>query len=312
MAYKNRICGIYKIQNILNDKVYIGSSIHIMNRWSRHRSDLEKNRSTSNKLQLSYNKNGKDNFKFSIIEECSIDELLEREQFYIDLFDSYNKGYNSVKFAGHTLGYSPTQETRDKIRKTMLERNPFKGRKHSEETKELLRIINTGKKLSEEHKKKISENSSRHNLGKKLSDETKKKLSDAHKGKKRSLESIEKGANKNRGSKRTEETKNKMSQSLKGRIFSNEHKKRISESRKGIKLSKEVCDKMSMSRKGRLSSKYNPTPVLQYDLNDNFIKEWLDLYELSQNGFHSSNVSRACKDFKRTAFGFKWKFKNNI
>lgn len=177
MAYKNRICGIYKIQNILNGKVYIGSSVHIMSRWSRHRSDLEKNRSTSIKLQLSYNKNGKDNFKFSIIEECSIDDLLIKEQFYIDLFDSYNKGYNSVKFAGHTLGFSPTQETRDKMRKTMLERNSFKGRKHSEETKELLRIINTGKKLSEEHKRKISENSSRHYLGKNLSKEHKENLS---------------------------------------------------------------------------------------------------------------------------------------
>lgn len=312
MAYKNRICGIYKIQNILNDKVYIGSSIHIMNRWSRHRSDLEKNRSTSNKLQLSYNKNGKDNFKFSIIEECSIDELLEREQFYIDLFDSYNKGYNSVKFAGHTLGFSPTKETRDKIRNTLLKMNHMKGKKHSDESRKRMSESHKGVKLSEEHKRKISENSSRHNLGKHLSDETKKKLSKSHKGKKLSQNVKDKISKSLTGKKHSEESKNKMSKSQKGRIFSDLHKKRISESRKGIKLSKEVCDKMSMSRKGRLSSKYNPTPVLQYDLNNNFIKEWLDLYELSQNGFHSSNISRACKDFKRTAFGFKWKFKNNI
>jgi len=158
MAYKNRICGIYKIQNILNDKVYIGSSIHIMNRWSRHRSDLEKNRSTSNKLQNSYNKNGKDNFKFSIIEECSIDDLLEREQLYIDLFDSYNKGYNSAPKAGNTLGYSPTQETRDKISKAMKgEKNPFYGKKHSEESLKKMSKSHSGVKLSEEHKKKIGD-----------------------------------------------------------------------------------------------------------------------------------------------------------
>lgn len=158
MAYKNRICGIYKIQNILNGKVYIGSSVHIMSRWSRHRSDLEKNRSTSIKLQLSYNKNGKDNFKFSIIEECSIDDLIIREQFYIDIFNSYENGYNSAPKAGNTLGYSPTKETRDKISQAMKgNKNPFYGKKHSEETKELLRIINTGKKLSEEHKKKIGD-----------------------------------------------------------------------------------------------------------------------------------------------------------
>lgn len=158
MAYKNRICGIYKIQNILNGKVYIGSSVHIMSRWSRHRTDLIKNKCCSIRLQNSYNKYGLENFKYSIIEECSIDELIIREQFYIDIFDSYENGYNSAPKAGNTLGYSPTQETRDKISKAMKgEKNPFYGKKHSEESLKKMSESHSGVKLSEEQKKKIGD-----------------------------------------------------------------------------------------------------------------------------------------------------------
>lgn len=52
----------------------------------------------------------------------------------------------------------------------------------SDETKLKLRNFNLGKKLSEETKRKISENSSRWNLGKKFSEESRKKMSEAHKG----------------------------------------------------------------------------------------------------------------------------------
>lgn len=87
--------GIYKIFNTKNKKVYIGSSKHIEKRWKEHIHRLENNAHHSSKLQKSYDKvQDKSVFKFEIIEELSEDQLKEREQHYIDLFDAFNAGYN--------------------------------------------------------------------------------------------------------------------------------------------------------------------------------------------------------------------------
>ena len=53
-----KISGIYKIENIINNKVYVGSSVSIEDRWIRHKTDLVKGKSCSIKLQNSYNKHG--------------------------------------------------------------------------------------------------------------------------------------------------------------------------------------------------------------------------------------------------------------
>lgn len=56
--------GIYKIENILNGKVYIGSSSNIENRIAQHKQDLKRNRHHSFKLQNDFNEFGCfDNFK---------------------------------------------------------------------------------------------------------------------------------------------------------------------------------------------------------------------------------------------------------
>lgn len=87
--------GIYKITNIKNDKVYVGSSKDIEKRWNQHVNSLKNNTHHSSKLQRSYNKTkDKSIFQFEVIEETTEDELKKREQYYIDLYDSFNSGYN--------------------------------------------------------------------------------------------------------------------------------------------------------------------------------------------------------------------------
>lgn len=87
--------GIYKIINIKNKKVYIGSSKNIERRFKEHLHKLQDNSHHSIKLQRSYNMTkDKSIFKFEIIEETSENQLKEREQYYIDLYDSFNTGYN--------------------------------------------------------------------------------------------------------------------------------------------------------------------------------------------------------------------------
>lgn len=87
--------GIYRIHNIKNKKVYIGSSKNIERRFYSHRQNLKNNKHHSSKLQKSYNKTkDKTIFKFELIEETTEDKLFEREKYYIDFYDSFHNGYN--------------------------------------------------------------------------------------------------------------------------------------------------------------------------------------------------------------------------
>jgi group I intron endonuclease len=89
-------CGIYKIVNVKNNKIYIGSSVNLKSREKRHFWMLRKNIHDNNYLQHSYNKYGKDTFLFDIIEICSYEELIVKENFYINKYNSNNLtfGYN--------------------------------------------------------------------------------------------------------------------------------------------------------------------------------------------------------------------------
>jgi group I intron endonuclease len=89
-------CGIYKIENLHDKKIYVGSSINIENRKYKHFWMLERNKHDNAHLQYSYNKFGKEFFDFQILEECSLDTLIEKENFYINYYKSNNDnhGYN--------------------------------------------------------------------------------------------------------------------------------------------------------------------------------------------------------------------------
>lgn len=88
--------GIYKIESINNNKPYIGSSNNIERRWNEHIRQLNKGEHHSIKLQRAWNKYGEDNFVFTIIEECEINELLNREHYYIyEVYNSIDLGYNN-------------------------------------------------------------------------------------------------------------------------------------------------------------------------------------------------------------------------
>ena len=110
--YKGSV--IYAIVNKINNKLYIGSAKSFYTRFYRHLSRLKRNEHHSIILQNAWNKYGEENFSFELLEIVSLDEILKREQWYIDFF---KPEYNICKKAGNTLGIKHTMETRIKMSK---------------------------------------------------------------------------------------------------------------------------------------------------------------------------------------------------
>ena len=154
------IGGIYRIVNSVNGKFYIGSTCDLARRKRQHLLELIRNAHENKYLQRAFNMHGKDAFKFEDIVICSNENLLMYEQLIIDGLKATtrNIGYNLCPIAGSTIG-----------------------RKFSEEAKQNMRNARKGLKLSEEHKRKISESlkGNKRNAGKVLSEERKKQISEA-------------------------------------------------------------------------------------------------------------------------------------
>lgn len=96
--------GIYSIHWEVDDsKVYVGQSINIEKRWVFHKWELKNSRHTNKKLQETYDKYGDP--VFTILEECSITELLFKEIYWITEFDAINSGYNKMYPDSSKIGY---------------------------------------------------------------------------------------------------------------------------------------------------------------------------------------------------------------
>lgn len=149
--------GIYEIINVLDGKVYIGSSINVDKRIGAHKNDLLKNKHGNIHLQRAYNKDGADSFEMFPIEHCAPKELIEKEQFWMDALDAAKSGYNICPIAHSTLGI--------KIGPCSAERK----RKISE--------ANSGRKFTPEHRQKLSD-SHRGKRDRVLSPETRRVLSE--------------------------------------------------------------------------------------------------------------------------------------
>lgn len=155
--------GIYKIENLEDGKVYIGSAVNLKTRYVAHRNALRRGNHGNIHLQRAWDKYGECAFMFSIIELVyHPDQLLEIEQLWMNYYDVMNTGYNISPTAGNCVGIKHTEEARENMSKAHL-----------------------GKTLSEEQKGKISKSLKKGNHplhGGHHTEESKKKMSESSKG----------------------------------------------------------------------------------------------------------------------------------
>lgn len=138
-------------------KSYIGQSVNL-NRRKKTFINFSKYR--HGKIYYARKKYCKESdWVYKVLEYCDVDKLDEREQYYIELYDTMNNGYNSDT-GGH-LNRKLSNEARQKFSGSG---NPFYGKHHTEEQKrklsEAMKGENNplyGKHLTEEHKSKLSE-----------------------------------------------------------------------------------------------------------------------------------------------------------
>jgi uncharacterized protein YoxC len=91
------VCGIYKITNIKNNMCYIGQAKNIDDRWKEHmKYGLGIDTPVGNKLYQAMKEIGPENFTFELLEACPVEQLDEKEKFYIELYQAKDYGYNST------------------------------------------------------------------------------------------------------------------------------------------------------------------------------------------------------------------------
>jgi group I intron endonuclease len=250
---------VYKITNTVNGKSYIGATEKTLEeRWSGHvKAAMVKNLNFM--LSKAIRKYGPEAFIREVLEEhpdrkYTFDVL---EPKYILEHNTFgDNGYNMTGGSEGGIGHKHTEETKQKIRESLVANfkskppkppkiKEIKPRKPlSEKQRESLRLSHLGRKLSEETKKKIS-NSLK---GKKLSEETKEKISSTRLAKKFAFTPEHKEKLRQSGLKRTysKEIGIKISNSLKGKKLSEEHKEKLRQSALNKKHTPETKEKLRL------------------------------------------------------------------
>jgi group I intron endonuclease len=141
--------GVYRWVHIKSGKMYIGSSIDLGRRFSSYFSlKLIENQAKRSIIYKSLIKYGHLEFRLEILEFCNSEDVIEREQFYLD---ALKPEYNILKIAGSRTGFKVLDETKAKIRAALT------GRVLSESVKAKIKAARIGAKHSEATRAKLKE-----------------------------------------------------------------------------------------------------------------------------------------------------------
>ena len=262
--------GIYKIENLINRKVYIGKSKDVDLRIKQHLEKLILNKHKNKHLQNAWNKYSEENFKFEIIEECDENKLNEREIYWIAIFKNNSYNLTSGGDGGDTFSkrdFISKEITRSKLSNT--QKNRLK------------------KGISNETRLKMASSKfgNTWNIGRKHTQESinimrLRKLGKKRKPFKRSSPSIE--------------TRQKISLGNKGKHSINYQ---------SAEIRKQSSERMKKNNPARKS------PVLQFDLDNNLLNEFNSIKEAKlYTGIVA--ISDCCRGLQKTAGGYIWKYKS--
>lgn len=206
------LSGVYKIQNQIDGKIYIGSAHNLKFRWRTHKASLKSQSHKNSRLQNAVNKHGIENFSFTPVLICDKSNVLLYEQIILNFYLNKTECYNLCTEVVGGSGWNHSDDAKEKMKQAWKHRI---GKPLSEETKEKISAANKGRKrapLSEETKQKMSEAHKGKKLGS-YSEEHRRKISEATKGRKPpslSQEAREKIRLAHVGAKRSEQARANM------------------------------------------------------------------------------------------------------
>lgn len=277
---------IYKISNNINNKLYIGKTCStIENRWSHHKNAYQK---YDWHLYKAMRKYGINNFKIEIIEQCDNNLLNEREMYWINKLDTYKNGYNST-----TGGDGRLQIDRNFVKEQWLNGKSTKeiaillGEKtHSSTVVDILKELQLYD-LEEVKKRKMLEVAKSQSGGEVIQyNEDGQEL--------KRYNSVLEAATAING----------IASSIQSAIYSGGSRYGFFWSREGRK------EKPNFHK----ITRNPPKAVLQYTKDNIFIKEFPTAAEAGRevNAANASSITAVCRGRRKTAYGYIWRYKNDI
>jgi hypothetical protein len=121
---------IYKATNLINGKSYVGLSTRFFHRWKLHKRDTfsPSQPAYHYPLHRAMRKHGLHTFCWEILETPKIEQLKEREKYWISHFDTFKSGYNCTEGGDGVVGLKFSEETKQKMRLAKL--GKYNGKKH--------------------------------------------------------------------------------------------------------------------------------------------------------------------------------------
>jgi group I intron endonuclease len=142
--------GVYEIVNLVNGKRYVGSAVRLAKRRKHHFFRLRNGDHANKHLQSSYNKHGREAFKFEVVVYCAPETLAAEEQRRIDSYPRCRL-FNIRRQAQSNEGVVASEETRRRMSAA------HRGKVFSEDTRRKLSDALAGKIVSGEARRRMAE-----------------------------------------------------------------------------------------------------------------------------------------------------------